>query len=297
MRYRWAIWMLFVIGALLLLDLLDLRTWALAVTAAAAILALASSPAQPHRGHAFDARDLRAVAILYVAIVGLFRLAFEVFTTDSLIGLFLAFATGLVLGVVGPIVYQVWGRGRTLESLGIGGHHLRETIALGVVLAGVQFSVTMWGYDLPSPEDWVPLLLMSLTVGIFEAVFFRGFAQNCLEASFGTAPGIAAAAALYALYHIGYGMGIDQMVFLFGLGVVYAIAFALTRNVLVLWPLLTPLGAFFNNLEAGDIELPWASVAGFTDVAAVMGFAIWVGYRKSSGGRVFRARLRDRIAR
>jgi membrane protease YdiL (CAAX protease family) len=289
--------MLFVIGALLLLDLLDLRTWALAVTAAAAILALASSPAQPHRGHAFDARDLRAVAILYVAIVGLFRLAFEVFTTDSLIGLFLAFATGLVLGVVGPIVYQVWGRGRTLESLGIGGHHLRETIALGVVLAGVQFSVTMWGYDLPSPEDWVPLLLMSLTVGIFEAVFFRGFAQNCLEASFGTAPGIAAAAALYALYHIGYGMGIDQMVFLFGLGVVYAIAFALTRNVLVLWPLLTPLGAFFNNLEAGDIELPWASVAGFTDVAAVMGFAIWVGYRKSSGGRVFRARLRDRIAR
>ena len=33
------------------------------------------------------------------------------------------------------------------------------------------------------------------------------------------------------------------MVFLFGLGVLYAVAFALVRNVLVLWPLLTPLGS------------------------------------------------------
>jgi hypothetical protein len=60
----------------------------------------------------------------------------------------------------------------------------------------------------------------------------------------------------------------------FGLGIVYAVAYRLVRNVLVLGPLLTPLGAFFNNLESGDIELPWGSIAGFANVAAIMGAAI-----------------------
>ena len=35
------------------------------------------------------------------------------------------------------------------------------------------------------------------------------------------------------------------MMFLFGLGVVYAVAFGIVHNLLVLWPLLTPLGGFF----------------------------------------------------
>ena len=74
-------------------------------------------------------------------------------------------------------------------------------------------------------------------------------------------------------------MAADEMVFLFGLGVVYAIAFRLTGSVLVLWPLLTPLGAFYANLEAGDIELPWASIAGFVDVAVVMAVLIWLAHR------------------
>jgi hypothetical protein len=87
------------------------------------------------------------------------------------------------------------------------------------------------------------------------------------------------AAALYALYHVGYGMGAAEMVFLFGLGVVYAIAYRLVGNILVLWPLLTPLGALFNSLEAGDIVLPWASIAGFADVLAVMAGVVWLAHR------------------
>jgi hypothetical protein len=81
------------------------------------------------------------------------------------------------------------------------------------------------------------------------------------------------------LYHVGYGMGADELVFLFGLGVVYAIAFAVARHAVVLRPLLTPLGAFYNNLRSGDIDLPWASIAGFVDVLAVMAVAVWLGHR------------------
>ena len=153
------------------------------------------------------------------------------------------------------------------------------TVGLGVLFAGVQFALTLWGYDLPAAEAWVPLLVMSLVVGAFEAVFFRGFIQGRLEASFGTVPAVAGAGGLYALYHVGYGMAADEMVFLFGLGVVYAIAFRLAGSVLVLWPLLTPLGALHANLEAGDIELPWASIAGFVDVAVVMAVLVWLAHR------------------
>jgi CAAX prenyl protease-like protein len=84
---------------------------------------------------------------------------------------------------------------------------------------------------------------MSLVVGFFEAVFFRGFVQNCLVASFGTVRGVGGAALLYGLYHVGYGMGGADIVFLVGLGVVYAVVFAQAQNVIAVWPLLTPLGS------------------------------------------------------
>ena len=71
------------------------------------------------------------------------------------------------------------------------------------------------------------------------------------------------------------------MVFLFGLGIVYAVAFRLANNILVLWPLLTPLGSFFAQLESGDStgDLPWAAILGFADVLALMAAVIWLARR------------------
>jgi hypothetical protein len=253
--------------------------WAALVVPVALLLALVPGlrPAFTYRGA--DGRDLLVIGLLYVAVVGLFRLAFTVFTTDNVLGLFLSFACGLIIGVVGPIVYQVWMRGRDLRSLGLGFHHLRATLTLGLVFAAIQFGSTLWGYDLPEAVDWVPLLVMSLVVGLFEAVFFRGFIQGRLEASFGVIPAVGGAALLYAVYHVGYGMGANEMWFLFGLGVVYAIIYRLTTNILILWPLLTPLGAFFNNLNTAEFELPWESILGFADVAIVMAVAVWLAHR------------------
>lgn len=136
----------------------------------------------------------------------------------------------------------------------------REATA-GVGVNFVASDIFAWTaaepYDnLPAPADWVPLLVMALVVGVFESIFFRGFVQNRLEEQFGPVIGLALAAALYGAYHLGYGMGADEMLFLAGLGVVYAVAFALTRNVLALWPLLTPLGSFYNAVDTGDIDLP-----------------------------------------
>ncbi len=275
---RGTIWLLFVLAALLLLTINNLTLWAALVVPAALGLALIPG-LTPSVSPRLDGRDLLAVGVLYIGVVAAFRVAFTYFTTANVLGLFLTFAGGLLLGVVGPIVYQVWIRQRDLRSLGIGLHRLPQTAGIALSLAGVQFFTTLWGYQLPGLVDWVPLLAMSLVVGLFEALFFRGFIQGRLEASLGATPAVAAAALLYALYHVGYGMGLTEMWFLFGLGVVYAIAYRITSNILLLWPLLTPLGAFFNNLQGGDIQLPWASILGFADVAGVMVVTIWLAAR------------------
>ena len=216
---------------------------------------------------------------IYLGVVALMRLAFVGFGTDHVAGLFLAFACALLLGTVGPVYLTVWVRQRPLADLGLGTGNLRGTIVLALVFASTQFALTLWGYDLPRAVDWVPLLVMALVVGVFESIFFRGFVQNRLEEAFGPVAGLAGAAILYGVYHVGYGMGGGEIAFLTGLGLVYATAFALTRSVLVLWPLLTPLGSFFNAVEGGDIELPWASIAGFADVLAVMVLALWLAHR------------------
>jgi hypothetical protein len=78
---------------------------------------------------------------------------------------------------------------------------------------------------------------------------------------------------------VGYGMTPQEMIFLFGLGVVYAVAFSIVHQLLVVWPLLTPLGGFFANVRVQSFELPWMSILGFVDVLAVMVIAVIIAIR------------------
>jgi uncharacterized protein len=277
---RRIIWVTWLIAALLFLAIGNGLIYGLTIPLTAGLLVLLAPGLVPNAGRHVDGRDIRAVLLLYVGVVTALYLAFQVFTVDRTLGLFLCYAAGLILGVVGPVIYTVWMRSRPLADLGLTTKNWRQAVGLGLVLGLIQFFLTLYGYDLPAPVDWVPLLTMSLMVGLFEAIFFRGFIQTRLSASFGPIPGVVAAAALYALYHVGYGMGIREMAFLFGLGLVYGIAYACVNNVLVLWPVLIPIGSFYNNLQSGEISLPWAAIAGFVDVIAIMVAAIWIAHRR-----------------
>ena len=277
--HRRIIWIAWLIASLLFLSVGNGLVYGVTVPLTAGLLVLLAPGLAPSVDRRVDGRDIRAVLLLYVGVVAALYLAFQVFTVGRTLGLFLCYAAGLILGVVGPVIYTVWIRCRPLADLGLTTKNWRQAVGLGLILGGVQFFLTLHGHQLPAPVDWVPLLSMSLMVGLFEAIFFRGFIQTRLSASFGPIPGAVAAAALYALYHVGYGMGMREMVFLFGLGLVYGIAYACVNNVLVLWPVLIPIGSFYNNLQSGDIDLPWAAIAGFVDVMAVMFAAVWLGHR------------------
>ena len=278
-RYRAAAWIGWLIAALLLLPAGNGVLFGVLVPVSAALVALAVGPIGRSGWRRADRGDLAAVLMLYLVIVALFALAFRYFTQERTLGLFLCFAAGLLLGVAGPVVYTVWLRSRPLADLGLTRQGWRPAAALGLVLAAVQFALTLYGYALPAPVAWVPLAALALVVGLFEAVFFRGFIQTRLVDSFGALPGVGGAAALYALYHVGYGMGAREMVFLFGLGVVYAVAYACVNNILVLWPLLGPMGSFYSNLNGGDITMPWAAILGFADILCLMVTMIWLARR------------------
>lgn len=103
---------------------------------------------------------------------------------------------------------------------------------------------------------------MALAVGLFEAIFFRGWLQLRFEAAFGLVPGLLISALCYSLYHIGYGMEAEEPLFLFFLGITFGAMFRLTKNIFVLWPLYTPVGGLYTNITDG-LTMPFAATYGF----------------------------------
>lgn len=108
----------------------------------------------------------------------------------------------------------------------------------------------------------VPLVTMALAVGLFEAIFFRGWLQLRFEVAFGLVLGLLLGALCYSLYHIGYGMPVEELLFLFGLGLTIGAFFRLTKSVFVLWPFYTPIGGLYTNLTEG-LTLPFEATYGF----------------------------------
>jgi membrane protease YdiL (CAAX protease family) len=274
---RALVWSAYLVVSLVLLVFVAGPLYPLVVGGGALLLALATVPKPFAWSPSF--RDMSVLGGLYVACVALFFVAFQVVTVGSEMALFVVFGAGLLLGVVGPLIHVVVIQRRPMADLGLTRARLPETLALGVVLAAVQAAITLPLVTFGTPDTWLPLLVLALTVGLFEAIFFRGYLLAVLEPMIGVVPAVAAAALLYAMYHVGYGMGTEEMVFLGGLGIVYTVAYALTRNILVLWPLLTPLGSFFANVKGGEIEMPMVAILGFLDVIGLMVVAIYLTWR------------------
>ncbi|MBI2847810.1 MAG: CPBP family intramembrane metalloprotease [Chloroflexi bacterium] len=185
-----------------------------------------------------------------------------------------------LFGVGIPLLWMVIIRKRPLSDLGLTFRRWRSSIVLQLVLTGILL-LTGPELDWPPLANLVPLVSLVLAIGFFEAVFWRGWVLQRLEEAFGIIPAILLGSALYAAYHIGYGMTMDEMVFLFFIGIMFAVVFRLTGSILILWPLFQPLGQLIT-LTGEGLTLPLISTLGFIDVLVAMFILIWlVGrYRK-----------------
>jgi hypothetical protein len=153
-------------------------------------------------------------------------------------------------------------RRRSPADLGITWRQLVPSLILGLLLGWDTYRETLGMQSWQPTRETVPLIVMALAVGIFEAIFFRGWLQLRFEEAFGIVPGLILASLCYSLYHVGYGMTGREMLFLFGLGMVFAAVFRLTKNIFVLWPFYTPVGSLYTNVTEG-LTMPFEATYGF----------------------------------
>lgn len=241
-------------------------------------------------------RDTLVAFFSYIVVVaGLFT-AFQVFTTKRVAANFITFGpvTLAGLGVALPVLYTALIRKRPLADLGLTARQMVPSLMLGLLLGWDTYRNTIATLNVAWTRNMLPLVTMAITVGLFEAVFFRGWLQLRFEEAFGMVPGLVLGALCYGLYHIGYGMTWNEMLFLVGLGLVFAAVFRVTQNVAVLWPFYTPVGGLYSNLSE-NLTLPFEATYGFVLTLGLMIAATVVAARLYTRARPAEVRIKSRL--
>lgn len=233
--------------------------------------------------HWHPGRDTLVALFSYILVVAGMFLAFQVFTTERVAANFITFGplTLAGLGLALPLLYTVLVRRRSLAEVGLTTARLLPSLALSLFLGWDVYRNTIATLGVSWSPELVPLIAMVVAVGLFEAVFFRGWLQLRFEAAFGLVPGLLLSALCYSLYHVGYGMETTELLDLFFLGITFGAMFRLTKNVMVLWPFYTPVGGLFTNLTEG-LTMPFEATYGFILTIALMAVIVFVAGRLST---------------
>lgn len=233
-------------------------------------------------------KDLVIVALSWLLVVGSLYTATFIVGLEPLggMGYFLVYAVlgATLFGIGIPLYWMVGVRRRPLSDLGITRRNWVLSIVLQLVFATLLYFGTLRVTPLPSFEVLLPLLALTLAIGFFEAIFWRGWVLLRFEEAFGVIPAIVLGSAVYALYHIGYGMGTNEIVFLFFIGILFAVSFRLTKNILILVPLFQPMGQLVTLINDG-LTLPLGASMGFMMVLALMLTLVWLAARYHSRHR------------
>jgi len=235
-------------------------------------------------GRAFRLRwspspDLLVVIVSWLLISGTLYLANDVIGAQVGGGLpyfgLMTFLAATLFGIGLPLYWLVIGRRRPLADLGLHTRQLGASLVLQFILTGGLYRFLLGGQDLPALARLIPLVALGLVLGFFEAVFWRGWVLLRLEESFGLLPALLLSTLMYTSYQIGFGISNQDIMLVFVLGLVCAIAFRLTRSVFVLWPALQPVGLLAILIHS-DMQLPLIASLGFLEVLAVMLLLVWM---------------------
>ena len=216
-------------------------------------------------------KELITLCASYIAVFG-FLASATFIATPSRGGLyFLLYGVGAaaIAGIGIPVIWTTLIRKKSIQELGITFKNWKTSLVLQAIFVIPQLSKVISSINSSTPETVLPLAALALAIGFFEAVFWRGWILQALERAFGIIPAIIVGAALYSVYHMGYGMNMSEMAFLFFIGVIFAVSFLLTRNVLILWPVFQPSGQLITVIDDG-LALPFIAIVGFIEVFVLM---------------------------
>ena len=224
-------------------------------------------------------RDLIVVAISWLLVVGALSTATFVLGQAVWGGIayFLMYAVvGAALCGIGlPLLWMAGVRKRPLSDLGITTRQWKLSLAIQILLTLVINLPRLLQLEFPPFGQLLSLATMALAIGLFEAIFWRGWVQLRLEEAFGILPSILLASLLYAVYHIGYGMPASEITFLFFIGLMFAVVFRITSSILILWPFFQPMGQLITLIN-DKLALPPVAALGFVEAFAVMIVLIWL---------------------
>jgi membrane protease YdiL (CAAX protease family) len=117
--------------------------------------------------------------------------------------------------------------------------HWKRGLAVGVVLSGVNFMLTIWRFGLPNLHaanvTWNSILGTSILIGFFEEVPFRGFMLQKLEESLAFWIAATISSVLFVGIHIpGWALlgtlKASNIAFIFVFGMIMAIVFKFSRS-------------------------------------------------------------------
>lgn len=207
------------------------------------------------------------VAIGAWAFVVVFN--FLAFAQKSMIDTIIFYDVGLLFfaGVLIPVFYTRYSRRAALREIGLARAKWKLSSLIGLIATAVFVAPALMGANLSGlgrPDVFVPLLILILVSGFFEAVFFRGFIQLTFERGFGIIPGILIGSIMYSLYHIGYPgwATVQNILSLFLVGMVYAVVFRTTSEILNQWPIFIPAGALLDIYVKHGTIVQWPEAYG-----------------------------------
>ncbi len=238
-------------------------------------------------------RDLLIVMVSWLLVVGSLSMATFVVGQKTWGGMgyfiFYALIGATLCGVGIPLYWTVIVNKRPISDLGITSKHLKTSIILQIIFTVVINIPRLLQINTMGFKQLFPLIWMSLAIGFFEAIFWRGWVQQRFEESFGLIPSILVGSGLYSIYHIGYGMPASELLFLFIIGLMFAFIFRITKNIFILWPLFQPGGQLIT-LITDQLSLPILAFMGFLEVLVLMLLMVWLA------ARIHKKRLIGKIA-
>lgn len=165
--------------------------------------------------------------------------------------LFYHLGYGIILSLLVPIWYV-----EKNEHLTYGAFGIKKVKLIGyvVILAFTAFSIGGQLSHLEIKDIHFELLPLSiaplLMTTFFEEFLFRGFMQTRFEKAFGFIPAIILSGLAFSLYHLGYPgfRGLNEIVLLFFVGIMFAIAYKLSGNNLIVSYFVNLPNAFLTYL-------------------------------------------------
>ncbi|MCD4524843.1 type II CAAX prenyl endopeptidase Rce1 family protein [Nocardioides sp. cx-173] len=175
--------------------------------------------------------------------------------------------------------------GRGLAGLGITGHRWRWALLVALVSLG-SLPALLQRADTAGLDPSVHLLY-NLTV-LWEPLFLFGWLQLSFERAFGFAAAPVLTAVAFGAYHLG-SVPVGTAAGFAAFGLALGVLFALTNNLLSMWPLTWAISSGIGSIDAG-LTFGWGAVAAGVLVLLVQLVLLAVFAAASSGGAGARSR-------